>query len=83
MKSQSEYVLLAYCPPTQTNYEFGSLLSGCEQIVADMYMNSLLFKLNLGDFSFISTLWWDGNIYNKEGIKLELTSMNNSLRECF
>lgn len=47
-----------------------------------MNMNSLAFMLNLGDFNFISTLWWDGSISNKEGIKLESTSMTLSLREC-
>lgn len=81
-------ITIRICPscllPANTNklwiWEFVIMLrTNCGWYVYEYFVIQVQFWW----FQLYINIVMGWNIYNKEGIKLELTSMNNSLRECF
>ena len=74
-------VLVVYHSLSQSSGDFEKFLACFDEVITDMSLSNLAFRLILGDFNCRLNSWWDGNVSTKEGIDLESVSLSHGLHK--
>ena len=67
IQNKNGYVAVMYRSPNQSSMEFGSFLSGFEDILSRVLFSKSQFTVVLGDFNARSLTWWSNGITNLNG----------------
>ena len=81
INNKTGYVLVVYRSPSQSSDDLKIFLSSLDQVITDMSLSNLAFRLILEDFNCRSNSWWEGDISTKEGIDLESVASCHGLHQ--
>ena len=70
-----------YRSPSQSSIEFGSFLSGFEDMLSSVLFSKSQFTVILGDFNARSSTWWSNDITNINGTLIDSLTTTHGFKQ--